>query len=397
VRYTVLYRISYMKTKAQTNLARFGRLAVRRGESKHSAVFRVLESGIRRMRHGERLPVVRDLMGSFKVSQSTIDHAIARLEARQLVTRRWGSGIYVNRKEPCKTAHRIIGVVVPDITDPFCALLVKGIEKELAAKNHHLILCNGQEQFRRELDSINIMENKIDGVIIHPTTSNVHNPAYVRYFAKLSQRGEMPFLLVDIMVPGVNAPYIGFDNFNAFFQMANVIADSMSNFRQILYLGALDNIIGSERISGFKAGLKERNVPDEMFKIINIRAPGLDIPLSRNDIGGKGRTLIVSASPLIMPKLLSFCAMHKVRIPEDIIVAGVLEENFRDYIHIPILGWVKPSLKLGKFSAQLIQALIAGNPVKQITKLALEMHFPQVLRRFFSFPSSPNDCHLAQI
>lgn len=372
-----------MRTKSKTNLGRFKSLKLLRNESKHATLTRVLENQIRKMRHGERLPVVRDLMRKLKVSQNTIDHALAKLESRNLITRRWGSGIYVNRKGAPRTRKRTIGVVVSNITDQFCALLFKGIERSLAVQNRHAILCNGHERFQAELDAIHALHEKIDGVIINPTSNNVHNPDYVRYFSGLAQSREFPFLLVDIMIPGVNAHFAGFNNFDAFFEMAGVLAGAKKRFGRILYLGALGSIIGAERINGFKTGLKEQNISEDLLRIVNVRLPISDIAISPADLRGKKPALIVSASPLILPKILAFCAAQNLRMPEDVVITSVLEENFRDYVHAPILGWVKPSIELGELSARLIQALIAGKPVKQTTKLPLERFIPEAFKNLF--------------
>jgi DNA-binding LacI/PurR family transcriptional regulator len=258
--------------------------------------------------------------------------------------------------------------------------LFKGIEQALTIQKHHAILCNGYHRFQAELDAIHTMQGKIDGAIINPTSVNVHNPAYVRYFSELARSKEFPFLLVDIMIPGVNAHYVGFDDFKAFVDMARLLAVSKIRFKQVLYFGAMESIIGAERISGFRAGLKEHNIPEELVKIINVPLPVSDISLSIDDLRGQGPVLVVAASPLILPKLLSFCAAHNLKIPENVVIAAVLEENFRDYIHAPILGWVKPSLKLGMLSVGIIQALIAGKPVERITRLALEKFIPGELK-----------------
>lgn len=369
-----------MKTKSRTKKRKSG---FWNNELKHSALTRLLEEQIRQMRPGEQLPTVRDLMRKFKISQSTVDHALRELEARGLITRRQSSGIYVNRQDTRNVIRHAIGMVVSNIADPFCALLVKGIEQKLAARNYTAILCNGQEQFQAELKTIHALHGKIDGTIINPTTNNVHNPDYVRYFSDLVQGREFPFLLVDIMIPGVNAHFIGFDNYNAFFDMARVIANFKMRFNRTFYLGALESIIGAERINGFKAGLKDHNIADESLKIINISLPLTDIPLPYDDLRNNGPSLIVSASPLILPKLLALCNAQNLRIPEDVVVASVLEENFRDYIHAPVLGWVKPSVSMGELSARLIQAIIAGKPVKQITKIALERFTPKALEDIF--------------
>lgn len=372
-----------MKTKSRTNLERFKNLRFQKNESKHAAVTRLLENQIRQMTHGERLPVVRDLMRKLKVSQNTIDHAFVKLEARNLITRQWGSGIYVNRKGSPRTPKRTIGVVVPDITEQFCILLFKGIEKTLAAQSHHAILCNGYERFQAELDAVHALHDKIDGAIINPTSVNVHNPEYLRYFSELAKSGEFPFLLVDIMIPGVNAHFAGFNNFEAFYEMAGALAGAKERFSRIVYLGTLGSIIGAERLNGFNTGLKEHNVPEDSNKIVNVSLPVTGIPLAPDDLRGGRPAAIVFASPLILPKLLAFCGAHDLRIPEDVVLAGVLEENFRDYVNAPVLGWVKPSLKLGALAAQMIQKLIAGKSVNQITKLPLEHFIPEILKKLF--------------
>lgn len=361
-----------MRTKSKANLDRFKDLEFWNNEPKHAALTRLLERQIRQMRHGERLPAVRDLMARFKISQTTLDHALHELGARSLIIRRRGSGIRVNRPADVKVVRHAIGVVVSDIANPFYALLVKGIEQELAVHDYSAILCNGHKRFQTELETIHALHGKIDGAIITPTTNNVHNPEYVRYFSDLFQSREFPFLLVDIMIPGVNANFIGFDNFKAFFEMAQALAVSKMGGHQIFYLGALENIIGAERINGFRTGLQEHRVSEDSLKIINVPQPVSEINLPYDDLRRNRPAVIVAASPVILLKLIALCNAQNLRIPEDVLIAGVLEENFRDYIHDPVLGWIKPSLKLGRLSAQLIQAIIAGKPVKQITKIALE-------------------------
>lgn len=372
-----------MKIKRQTRLDRSGNLDRWNNESRHAALARLLENQIRQMRHGDRLPVVRDLMQRFKISQSTLEHALRELENKRLIIRRRSSGIYVNRQDKRQVLRHAIGVVVADITDPFCALLVKGIERKLAAQNQAAIICNGQEGFQDELKAIHSLHGRIDGAIIHATTNNVHNPEYVRYFSNLVRNREFPFLLVDIMIPGVNAPFVGFDNFKAFFEMAYVLVGSKTRFQRVYYLGALESVVGTERINGFRAGLRENHVSEEFLKISNVSPPFSEISLPADDLRGKRPALIVSASPLILPKILAFCAAHNLRIPEDVVIASVLEENFRDYINTPVLGWVKPSVKLGELAVKLIQAIIAGKPVRQITRITLERSTPKALSHIF--------------
>lgn len=61
-----------------------------------------------------------------------------------------------------------IGVVVPDIMNPFFAHLVRGIEAEARSWSHQVILANSDESAEQEEGLVKALIQRIDGLIIGP-------------------------------------------------------------------------------------------------------------------------------------------------------------------------------------------------------------------------------------
>jgi len=71
--------------------------------------------------------------------------------ARGLVTRRTGA----------------IGLVVPDVSNPYFSEVVRGAEHVAYAKNYSVLLCNTEEDTERELAVLQSLEEKrVDGVVL---------------------------------------------------------------------------------------------------------------------------------------------------------------------------------------------------------------------------------------
>ena len=61
---------------------------------------------------------------------------------------------------------RTIGVLVPDIANPFFPEIVGGIETEATAAGYTILLCNVGENGARETDTLRLLEERrVDGVI----------------------------------------------------------------------------------------------------------------------------------------------------------------------------------------------------------------------------------------
>ncbi|QKG18912.1 LacI family DNA-binding transcriptional regulator [Actinomadura verrucosospora] len=75
---------------------------------------------------------------------------------------------------------RTIGVVVPDITNPYFAAVVKGMESVSRDRGYRLLLANSDESGAREADLLADMARQVDGIILAPATEHEETPMQLR-------------------------------------------------------------------------------------------------------------------------------------------------------------------------------------------------------------------------
>ncbi len=75
---------------------------------------------------------------------------------------------------------RTIGVVVPDITNPYFAAVVKGMESATRDRGYRILLGNSDESGEREGDLLADMVHQVDGVILAPATEGDRTPLRLR-------------------------------------------------------------------------------------------------------------------------------------------------------------------------------------------------------------------------
>ena len=110
--------------------------------------------------------VTRFLAGQRTRSADAVRHAIDELGYRPSQVAR-----------SLKTwRHHSIGVIVPDVSNPFFSTLVKGIEREIRPLGYQVILGNSDEDADREASLVRELTQRTDGIIMAPLTENDRIP-----------------------------------------------------------------------------------------------------------------------------------------------------------------------------------------------------------------------------
>lgn len=108
-----------------------------------------------------------------------------------------------------------IGVVVPDIRNPFFNTLFHEVELEFKSLKYNLLLCNTQEDASEELRHIEALQSRqADGIILAPVSSKA---------VVFLQCRKIPFVLVDRQFEGYDTDYIGSDHYAGMSQAVNYL------------------------------------------------------------------------------------------------------------------------------------------------------------------------------
>jgi LacI family transcriptional regulator len=260
-----------------------------------------------------------------------------------------------------------IGVVVPDVTNPFFAAVVKGIESITRDNGYGVFLCNTEESPERERRVIRQLLGKIDGLILTPVTE------VAEHHAEPSRSG-VPIVFLDrepLGSTGFDSVLI--DNEGGGRQAAEYLL-SLGHRRIAIISGPLDSTPGRGRHEGFTGA---------------IEAAGLDLPGEYVHIGdfreesARQATLHLLALPA--PPTAIFAAnnlmsigtlraLHDmgVRVPDEISFIGFDDLELGELLAPPLTTISRPMVEQGVLAMRLLRNRLENPPPPQSKRIVLE-------------------------
>ena len=145
--------------------------------------------------------VSRVLNGNPAVKPDTRDKVLAAIEACEYQPNLLARQLRTSRS-------RMLLVLVSNITNPFCARVVRGIEEEAEKHGYHILLCNSESRLTRESAYLRLLSGKVvDGVITMDAISCL--PGLTTLI------GDSPWVQCGEGDPGYRASSVTIDNFKA--------------------------------------------------------------------------------------------------------------------------------------------------------------------------------------
>lgn len=261
-----------------------------------------------------------------------------------------------------------IGLIIPDISNPFFASIAKTIELESRRFGYSLILCDSLDDISTENELINLLsERKVDGIILAPVGLNGN------HIQGLLQKNT-PVVVIDRYFPGTAIPYITTDNYQGAF-MATEYFISCSHHRIACIQGLKGITSSTERVNGYRDALKKHKLTvDESlicgndFGEENGYLQTL-LLLNRND----PPTAIFALGNLISLGMLRAIYEKGFRIPENVSVITFDEQPYSVFLRSPMTTIEQPREKIAKMAVNvLFEAIHSGNRVDDQIRLKLK-------------------------
>ncbi len=259
-------------------------------------------------------------------------------------------GYRVNRMARALKTRRsfAIGMLIPDITNPFFPPIVKGAEDALAHAGYTLVLANtDNDEAKERLQLSGMLQSQVDGLIM--ATARRRGAAVEQL-----RSGPVPMVLVNRTIDrgGVSA----------------VIPDDLGSMglavrhlyelghRSIGHVGGpQDTSTGSRRAKGFVAVMRELGLPAGRMvraKLFNEEEGrrAAAILLEREPT----LTAIVAANDLLALGTLDAAGESGLRCPEDLSVMGMNDMPLSDRIQPPLSTVRVREYDLGRQAASLL-------------------------------------------
>jgi LacI family transcriptional regulator len=262
-----------------------------------------------------------------------------------------------------KQRTHTIGMIVPDIANPFFPMVVRGAEDAAQKHGYNLLLCNSDDSLDKEENAIELfLSKRVDGILLTKASEDFR-PSIRQMIKEVN----IPFVLVMRTYPKLTNDAVITDDYHGAYEAVSHLA--RSGRRRIgLISGPLKVSNAMARWQGFHDALKAQNLPLEPQLIIEgdyriesgVRA-GHSL-LSHRPDG------IYVANHLMTIGLLKAAEEMGLKCPEDF---GLV--SFDDY---PWLGIFRPRLttvelpkhQLGSEAAELLIRRIAGDTSKAVVR-----------------------------
>lgn len=151
---------------------------------------------------------------------------------------------------------RTVGMLSPDITDPFFMGIAQGAEEELRRSGYSLLItCTGGTS-EGERDRLRLMADRsVDGLLFIPSQADGSHLAS-------ALPGGVPLVLADRLSAGIQADAVLVDNINGTYAAVEHIIGL--GVRRIGFIGSSDGLTPSrERLDGYRRALKDYFIPLE--------------------------------------------------------------------------------------------------------------------------------------
>jgi LacI family transcriptional regulator len=260
----------------------------------------------------------------------------------------------------------LLGLIIPNIQNPFFADVARGVEDVAFRNNFALLLCNYDEDPAKERFYLEVMQaESVDGIVLPPI--HERDPAVLKV-----ARSGIPIVCVDraLADPGIDTVEIDNER-GAFEAVSHLIAQGHSQIG--LICGPADSSTGRERHDGYVRALKSAGIPVNR-KLVRFgdykQASGR--ALAEELLQGPARpSALFVCNNLMTIGALEVIGARRMRMPHDVALVGFDDLPLAAVFEPPLTVVRQPAYEVGRSAAELLLRRIEepGRPPSRLRLL----------------------------
>lgn len=296
---------------------------------------------------------IRDVARLAGVSASSVSRALSMPEVVSEATRaRVRSAADALGYAPNKAARGLItgrtgtiGLVVPDLANPFFPSVVKAVQARARAADVAVFLADTDEDAAAEVGLVRALAKQVDGLILCSPRAPVGELIAVTQ--------ETTVVLVNRVIARV--PGVAFDHAGAMRQAVAHLA-ALGHHR-IAWVGGPETSWSSgQRINGLRTATADQGL--ELVPIGHF-APHYEGGLAAADqVVASGATAVIAYNDLIAIGLLARLRDRGIAVPDDLSVVGIDDIAMSRMAHPPLTTVRLPKQQAGRVAVELLLALL---------------------------------------
>ncbi|PHA06705.1 LacI family transcriptional regulator [Bacillus sp. AFS051223] len=264
-----------------------------------------------------------------------------------------------------------IGVLVPDISNPFFAEVARAFENSAQGSGYTLILCSTDHQTKREHEYIDLLFKKqVDGIIIATELNDY------KLVKKIVNR-DLPLVLFTVDHPSITTHVVTTDDMRGGYLAGSYLTQKGHTSLTIMMEKDRKSSLG--RLNGFKQALTDSGVSLDDEAIISCYSTVEDSKRASKELLNLPNrpTAVFACTDLIAICLMNEARKQGLSIPEDLSIIG-FDNTIYAEIADPGLTTIEQPIK--QMAACTFEQLLKTMEMKEHAKQKITI-IPQLVER----------------
>lgn len=283
------------------------------------------------------------------VSEETRDHVLGVMKKMNYTPNWFARNIQ-------STRTNMIGLIVPNFSDPGIMEVVKGVEDVANQKDCNVLVCNSEYDKEKELEYVNtLVSKKVDGIILISTTLDEKK-------LKDIQNQNMPFVLID-KNDDYSSHNLIYTNYDEAVKDAFLYLNGMGRKKIGFILGENPGTEMLFKLNGYKAAHKEIGIKFDESLVAkgenSIEGGYLASGTLLNSV--RGIDAIIASSDIMAFGILELLKQREIKVPDDIALIGYDDLQTGAIIEPKLTTISKPKYRMGLTGTRLLFDIIEGD------------------------------------
>ena len=251
---------------------------------------------------------------------------------------------------------RIVGVLVSDLSNPFFADVIAGLQVQARVEGYRVLLNTGDRIAEFEDDAVEtLLQLRVDGLILG-------SPAMESALVVRASR-EVPVVVIGRPARATSVDSVADDD--AAGALAVVQHCAALGHRRIAHIDGGEGAGATERRAGYEAAMRKLRLSAEINIARGAYTEAGGHQGARELLDQKPRpTAIFAANDLAAIGALNAIEEHGLRVPEDVSVVGYDNTSLAAMRHVSLTTVHQPKHDIGQMAMELLVERMEGARVK---------------------------------
>ena len=249
----------------------------------------------------------------------------------------------------------LIGIVVPDLMHSYFAEICRGVESQARPAGYQNLICSTDEEARKELDEIEALWTRTDGLIVASSLAAQEAKSYRKL---LNEGGKI--VLIDRLLDGLRCPAVTTDDV----QVGVLATEHLIQLghRRIGHLRGTSASTSLGRLEGYKRAMSTARLRVDKSLVHDCGFTESDGREAMQRWIAKGNlpTAIFAANDPAAIGAME--ALHEagLDVPNDVAIVGAGNIHYGDMLRVPLTTVSWSTAAMGQAAAELLLDLIDG-------------------------------------